>query len=49
MSSQPKYKVLQIDDRVEVYKDGELVLECEAYELDFIVRALGAEYESEEI
>ena len=42
------FKVIQTDDRVEVYKDGELVLECEAYELDFIVRALGAEYEEVE-
>ena len=44
-----EYRVVQIDDRVEVYKNGELVGECESYELDFICRWLGVEYEEEEI
>ena len=43
------YKVVQTDDRVEIYKDGELVGECEAYELDYICRILEVEYEEEEI
>ena len=42
-------KVVQTDDRVEIFDDdGKSVLTCEAYELDFIVRALGAEYEEGE-
>ena len=43
------YKVVQIDDRVEVYKDGELIGQCEAYELDHICYLIGVEYEEEEI
>lgn len=40
-----KFKVIQIDDRVEVYKDGKLIGECESYELDAICKWLGVEYE----
>lgn len=39
------YKVVHINDsRVEVYKDNELVGECEDYELDAICEFLGVEY-----
>ena len=44
-----EFKVVQIDDRVAVYINGELIGECEAYELDFICRWLGVEYVEEEI
>lgn len=32
-------------DRVEVYKDGKLVGECEAYELDAVVQFLEVAFE----
>ena len=42
-------KVVQKDDRVKVYDEsGELVGECESYELDFICRWLGVEYVEED-
>ncbi len=42
------YKVIQIDDRVEVYKDDRLVGTCEAYELDAICQFLNVDYEEVE-
>ena len=39
------YKVVQIDDRVEVYKDDVFVGECEAYELDAVCQFLNVDYE----
>ena len=44
-----KFKIIQADDRVEIFKDDEKIGECEAYELDYICRLIGVEYEEEEI
>ena len=43
------FKIKRIGDRVEIYKDGELISTCEAYELDHICYVVGVEYEEEEI
>lgn len=42
------YKIVQVDDRVEIYCDGELVGECESYELDHICWIIGIEYEEKD-
>lgn len=42
------FKVIQIDDRVEVYYEDTLIGECEAYELDEICRLVNVAYEERE-
>ena len=42
------YKIVLKDDRVKIYYDGELIGECESYELDHICRIIGIQYEEED-
>lgn len=40
-----EFKVVQTDDRVEVFCEGVLIGECESYELDAICELLRVDYE----